>query len=205
MVYGASQKFTITPNTGYEIKDVLVDGVSVGPVEIYNFSNIFSSHTISVSFSAINSAPENQAVPENWCYNFNKNLGFTNSGTDDVSALHTALQKQGFSFEPDTEKVYSQATSNSVIQFQKKYNISPQSGYVGNLTRAKLNNLYGCSQAENPDISIQPTTNPPSSLNPTTPPPSQLQTGNPPDINTVTQTLEKILELLKKISELLLK
>ena len=48
---GASQTFTITPNTGYSVKDVLVDGVSVGAVYQYVFQNIATSHSIAVSFS----------------------------------------------------------------------------------------------------------------------------------------------------------
>ena len=38
--HGASQTFTITPNTGYTIASVLVDGVSQGPPGSYSFSNI---------------------------------------------------------------------------------------------------------------------------------------------------------------------
>jgi len=49
--YGSDQSFTITPNTGYDIADVLVDGVSVGAVAVYNFENVTSDHTIAVSFS----------------------------------------------------------------------------------------------------------------------------------------------------------
>jgi hypothetical protein len=47
---GASQTFTITPNAGYKISDVLVDGVSVGAVPSYTFSNIQSNHTIAAYF-----------------------------------------------------------------------------------------------------------------------------------------------------------
>ena len=49
--YGASQAFTITPATGYYIADVLVDGLSVGPVTGYTFSNVTTDHTISASFA----------------------------------------------------------------------------------------------------------------------------------------------------------
>ena len=38
--YGADQSFTITPATGYHVADVLVDGVSVGAVTTYDFTNI---------------------------------------------------------------------------------------------------------------------------------------------------------------------
>ncbi len=44
--YGADQAFTITPNTGYHVADVLVDGASVGPVYTYTFSTVVTGHTI---------------------------------------------------------------------------------------------------------------------------------------------------------------
>ena len=47
---GGSQTFTITPNSGYAISNVLVDGQSVGAVRSYTFSNVRSNHTISASF-----------------------------------------------------------------------------------------------------------------------------------------------------------
>jgi len=52
---GASQTYTITPDTGYQISDVLVDGVSVGAVSSYTFNNVTAPHTISATF-AINAA-----------------------------------------------------------------------------------------------------------------------------------------------------
>jgi hypothetical protein len=52
VVQGASQSFTITPDAGYGIADVLVDGSSVGAVGSYTFNNIIADHTISASFAA---------------------------------------------------------------------------------------------------------------------------------------------------------
>jgi hypothetical protein len=46
-----SQTFTITPNANYHVADVLVDGVSVGAVTSYPFSNVTQSHTIDASFA----------------------------------------------------------------------------------------------------------------------------------------------------------
>jgi YD repeat-containing protein len=43
--------FTITPNTGCHVVDVLVDGVSQGGVTSYAFNNVMGDHTISASFS----------------------------------------------------------------------------------------------------------------------------------------------------------
>jgi hypothetical protein len=49
--YGGSQRFTITPNTGYQIKDVLVDGVSQGAVNIYALTDITEGHSIKAKFA----------------------------------------------------------------------------------------------------------------------------------------------------------
>lgn len=45
--------FTITPDSGYEIADVLVDGKSVGAQSSYTFEDVRSNHTISASFLKI--------------------------------------------------------------------------------------------------------------------------------------------------------
>lgn len=47
---GNSQKYTMKANEGYEIKDVLVDGVSQGAVASYTFEDIRSDHTIEAVF-----------------------------------------------------------------------------------------------------------------------------------------------------------
>lgn len=50
--YGASQTFSITPNSGYKVADVKVDGKSVGAVTTYTFSNVAAGHTISATFTS---------------------------------------------------------------------------------------------------------------------------------------------------------
>ena len=47
---GQSKIYTITPKQGYKIKDVLVNGKSVGARTSYNFSNVTSNQTISATF-----------------------------------------------------------------------------------------------------------------------------------------------------------
>ncbi|NRR93298.1 choice-of-anchor D domain-containing protein [Winogradskyella undariae] len=48
---GNNQTYTITADSGYVIDNVLVDGVSVGDVTSYDFTNVTATHTISVSFA----------------------------------------------------------------------------------------------------------------------------------------------------------
>jgi len=79
-----------------------------------------------------------------WCYTFDRNLGFAESGTTDVSFLHAALKKQNISYGSDADTIYTEATAIGVRQFQAKYGLI-QTGYVGAATRAELNSLYECS------------------------------------------------------------
>jgi phosphodiesterase/alkaline phosphatase D-like protein len=44
------QTFTITPDSGYQVADVLVDHVSVGAVPSYTFENVTEDHTIEATF-----------------------------------------------------------------------------------------------------------------------------------------------------------
>ncbi|MCW1922223.1 hypothetical protein OKA05_06640 [Luteolibacter arcticus] len=48
---GVNSPFTITPDAGYHVANVLVDGVSVGAVTNYTFPNVTGNHTISATFA----------------------------------------------------------------------------------------------------------------------------------------------------------
>jgi Tfp pilus tip-associated adhesin PilY1 len=53
---GSTRNFSISPNTGFQVSDVVVDGTSVGVVTSYAFTNISDNHTIAVSFTESPSA-----------------------------------------------------------------------------------------------------------------------------------------------------
>ena len=48
---GEFPQFIITPNTGYEIKDVIVDGVSQGAINIYTFTDTTQNHSVKAKFA----------------------------------------------------------------------------------------------------------------------------------------------------------
>lgn len=48
-----SQSYSISTDTGYKIKDVLIDGVSQGAIASYTFTNVNSNHTIEVVFELV--------------------------------------------------------------------------------------------------------------------------------------------------------
>ena len=47
---GADQTFTITPDKGYAVANVKIDGESIGAVKSYTFENVSNAHTIEVIF-----------------------------------------------------------------------------------------------------------------------------------------------------------
>ena len=47
---GRDQTFTITPNKGYAVSNVKIDGKSIGAVKSYTFENVSRTHTIEVIF-----------------------------------------------------------------------------------------------------------------------------------------------------------
>ena len=57
---GSNQTFQFIPNLGYRVKDVTVDGSSVGRNTSYTFSNVSSNHTIAVTFTL---SPQGTAMP----------------------------------------------------------------------------------------------------------------------------------------------
>lgn len=99
-------------------------------------------------------ALEAQQSGQTWCYSFATNIGIGDTDTSTngaVSQLQTALEKSGYDTSLDTSGTFGENTAASVVSFQTKYGIRA-SGWVGPITRVKLNSLYGCG--------ITPNTNP---------------------------------------------
>ena len=84
--FQGSQTYVITPGTGYQIADVIVDGQSVGSVATYTFSNVTCRHTIEAKFAPTPPPPEEKEEakpkPKPWertdiGYYEETNTGFT--------------------------------------------------------------------------------------------------------------------------------
>ena len=87
---GWDQTFTITPDKGYAVAKVLVDGKSVGAVTSYTFKNVTKDHTIEAVFMKSNGNPQTGVfvdVPEDSYYeeavDWAEENGIT-QGTDDT-------------------------------------------------------------------------------------------------------------------------
>ena len=60
---GSSFTYAITPNSGYHIASVLVDGVEQGPIDSYTFTNVQAPHTIAAGFAADAPTPTPTPTP----------------------------------------------------------------------------------------------------------------------------------------------
>lgn len=129
---GASVAFTITPNGGYRIADVKVDGASVGAVGAYTFTNITAGHAIAATFAA--STPTGETVYENaedgttqgWSTYDNDPSGATISNVYDttrgsrVIRLRGAGQDNGYVLKNSDGSPWSN-TSQFILQWSMRY------------------------------------------------------------------------------------
>ena len=98
-----------------------------------------------------------------FCHTFNANLSSGMEGPE-VTALQTALQKEqvraGIAVTVQITGQFSYNENDELpfaVRWFQERNFLPQTGFVGPLTRAKLNALYGCSTTQQP---AQTTTTP---------------------------------------------
>ncbi len=96
---GADQTFIITPDRGYAVSDVRIDGRSIGAVIRYTFENVRSSHTIEVSFRALGTFAD---VPSGSYYEEAVSWAAANGITAGTDAAH---------FSPDSVCTRAQAVT----------------------------------------------------------------------------------------------
>lgn len=139
ILYGTdNQTFTITPNAGFQVLDVLVDGVSVGQVTTYKFQNVIAPHTIAASFSATITASAggggsispsgNAAVP----YGTNQTFTITPSAGFHI----TGVQVDGVSVGAVSSYTFSNVTINHTISASFATTITATSGPGGSISPA---------------------------------------------------------------------
>ncbi len=91
------------------------------------------------------------------CHTFNQELGISLQRgpvmADEVAELQRILStKEGLTISAEEfnghSNYFGESTAAAVVEFQSKYGIR-KTGYVGPITRAKLNALYGCANNVN--------------------------------------------------------
>jgi len=155
--HGSSRYFSITPETGYEIADVKVDGISVGAQGIYVFSNVSANHTLVATFkrktySITTSAAVNGAIiPGNTLVNHGANQTFDIKPNDGYHVLDVKVD--GVSVGAVTTYTFSNVTTSHTISATfaiRSYSISLNAGANGSITPtnppAILSIQYGSTQ-----------------------------------------------------------
>jgi mannan endo-1,4-beta-mannosidase len=95
---GANQTFTITPNSGYVVNAVSVDGSRVGAVTSYTFVNVQAAHSISATFVA--SANDSNIAPSGIAYGWSKN---TSASSDSNRVALPGLNDNNLSVDVDIQ------------------------------------------------------------------------------------------------------
>ncbi|MFA5744961.1 MAG: peptidoglycan-binding domain-containing protein [Candidatus Paceibacterota bacterium] len=140
------------------VNSVSAQASSLTSIQIQSILSLLSafgadSATITSVNTALNGGtPTTSGGGTAFCYNFNSDLSVGGEGIDGsngvgVDALVKILIKEVPSFvsgEGAMKGFFTEDVAEGVVKFQAKYGIK-QTGYVGPITRAKLNALYGCS------------------------------------------------------------
>ena len=126
VTHGNDKEFTITPDEGYEIEDVLVDSVTVGAVSSYTFENVTSDHTIHVTFKlktytiTLTASPTDGGTVDGG--------GSFNHG-DEVTAVATPVEGKNFlNWTEDGTEV----SKDSVYKFTATNNRTLVANFVAN-------------------------------------------------------------------------
>jgi YD repeat-containing protein len=110
VLYNTNKTFTMTPNSGYEIQNVVVDSVAQTPYSSYTFSNVTANHTISVTFIA---------------YTSPVTVGGTNYST--IQAVYDAAS------DGATIKVRNRSLTES-LNVNRNISVTLDGGYTANFT-----------------------------------------------------------------------
>jgi len=147
---GESQTFTVTPDVGYNIKSLTVDGVNKGVLSSYTFSNVREAHTISVIFEKkvyeiTASAGTGGTISPNETtkveyggsktYTIAPNTGYEIKSVTVDGVNKGALSTYAFSNIKENHTI-------SVTFTKKSYNISASAGEGGSITPDGTTKVY---------------------------------------------------------------
>ena len=159
---GESQTFTMTPDSGNRVKDVIVDGSSVGSKKTYTFTNITANHTISVEFEAgtpsSNNPPEasNDSVSVGAGDNITINVLSNDSDKDSDTLNITSITQgaKGTAVLSNNKIIY---TAYSSVSGTDTFNYSVSDGNGGIDTAEVTVTVNGSDDDDDDDVNTPPT------------------------------------------------
>jgi YVTN family beta-propeller protein len=138
---GADQTFDITPNAGFHVADVLVDGVSVGAVTSHTFTNVTANHTIDASFAVTTftitaTAGANGSIAPSGAVVVNEGADQTFDITPNAGFHVADVLVDGVSVGAVTSHTFTNVTANHTIDAtfaQTTYTITATAGGNGSI------------------------------------------------------------------------
>ncbi|MFI5253790.1 MAG: T9SS type A sorting domain-containing protein, partial [Bacteroidota bacterium] len=118
--YGGSQHFSVTPNTGYHVDSLIIDGIKIASDTQYTFSGVASNHTIRATFTIntfvikVNAGLHGTvSPPDSVIINYATDTTFTI--TPDLGYHISDVLVDGFSRGPISSFRFTSVTSNHSI------------------------------------------------------------------------------------------
>src|SRR3989339_1121871 len=145
-----------------KIKSLLITAVlatvilcSAGSVKAVDNSTLITQLQAQITqlIAQLNALKSQQDTTQTWCHTFNKNLKIDDFGQDVNQLVYVLKLESLFSSTFIDGDSFDEMVASAVVEFQEKYaseilapyGLTHGTGYVGKSTRAKLNQLYGCS------------------------------------------------------------
>ena len=154
--YNGSQTFTISPNTGYALSQVLVDGNAITPVpNSYTFSSVGTNHTISAYFSPLTtytltaSANGGGAISPAGTMSVYAGASQTYTITPNIGNSLSQLLIDGVSVSPvSTTYTFNNISTNHTISatFVQSFVVSVSSGTGGVITPSTVSVFKAANQ-----------------------------------------------------------
>jgi len=143
---GGTATATITPNSGYEINSVTVNGSGAGKVSTYTFSNVTSNQTITASYvidkSTLAIGTYIQYTPSSTSYTVSaSNSGYTSDQTFNPSA--TTLWRVMYNNNGQLDIISADSTENLYLQGKTGY--AKGVNTLNSIGQAYVNNTYATS------------------------------------------------------------
>jgi hypothetical protein len=151
--YGSNQTFTITPNTGYHVDSVYVDGSSAGAVTSYPFTNVTANHTIHAvfaidAFTITASAGSNGSISPSGTVNLNYGSNQTFTITPNTGYHVDSVYVDGSNAGAVTSYPFTNVTANHTIHATFAINVFTITASAGNHGSITPNGIVNVNYAD---------------------------------------------------------
>jgi hypothetical protein len=140
---GSNISFTITPDAGYYVADVIVDNISKGTIKSYTFNNVTMNHTIGVTFTTDPTAAELKIATQGTLPS-----GTQIYGIDITIVLPTGMSVKSVTTPPETDSGVVVASGVAAANSTVLSTYTPATSLTTGKVRVLLANSIGFGTGE---------------------------------------------------------